>query len=226
MAVYKRGNTYWFNFTYQGKRYQQSTEVGDRKEADKIEKLAYTRLVEESGALMIGREPVPTIGQLLDALQKEFERRGIFNAKNKSNFKAARSAFSESKKASDLTTDDIERYIDKRQKEGIAPATINRAVGLISQAFKKAIADEKIDRAPKFPHLSEAGNARKGFFEADEFARLLEHLPEDLKDFCRFAYITGGANRRLVRSHGPISRGMLYGYVVRTLRMENPARLF
>jgi len=39
--------------------------------------------------------------------------------------------------------------------------------------------------------LSEAGNARQGFFEADEFEGVLAHLPDYLVDACRFAYLTG-----------------------------------
>lgn len=40
-------------------------------------------------------------------------------------------------------------------------------------------------------HLSEKNNTRQGFFSEDEFRTLHSCLPDDLKDFCRFAYLTG-----------------------------------
>jgi integrase len=102
----------------------------------------------------------------------------------------ARAAFPATMKAASLTSADVDRYIEKKQREGLAPATINRMLGLVSLAYKKAIERGDIERAPKFRHLSEAGNERKGFFEADEFRRVHSHLPDDLRDFCLFAYLT------------------------------------
>jgi integrase len=32
---------------------------------------------------------------------------------------------------------------------------------------------------------------RQGFFEHDQFTQIIEHLPEHLRDYCRFAYLTG-----------------------------------
>jgi integrase len=45
--------------------------------------------------------------------------------------------------------------------------------------------------APKIRHLSEKGNARKGFFADAEFGRLYSHLPEGVRDFAFFGYLTG-----------------------------------
>ena len=39
--------------------------------------------------------------------------------------------------------------------------------------------------------MSEAGNARQGFFTEQELAAVIEHLPADLKDFTRFCAATG-----------------------------------
>jgi integrase len=40
-------------------------------------------------------------------------------------------------------------------------------------------------------HLSEKNNTRQGFFGDQEFRALHSYLPNDLKDFCHFAYLTG-----------------------------------
>lgn len=41
-------------------------------------------------------------------------------------------------------------------------------------------------------------NARKGFFEAEQFRAVLKHLPEDLRSLARAAYITGWRRGELV----------------------------
>lgn len=44
---------------------------------------------------------------------------------------------------------------------------------------------------PFIPRLSEVGNARQGFFETADFEALIANLPEYLRDFCRFGFLTG-----------------------------------
>ena len=47
-----------------------------------------------------------------------------------------------------------------------------------------------MQRIPHIRHLPER-NARQGFFEQDEFERVVEHLPDYLEDFARFACLSG-----------------------------------
>jgi integrase len=48
----------------------------------------------------------------------------------------------------------------------------------------------KVAQRPFIAMLRE-DNARKGFFEAEQFAAVLKHLPADLRPVCEVAYITG-----------------------------------
>jgi integrase len=73
----------------------------------------------------------------------------------------------------------------------VAPATVNRATQLLAQAYKLAIQRRHLSSSPVIRHLSERGNARRGFFLDAEFRALQEHLPEHLRDFTRFGYLTG-----------------------------------
>jgi integrase len=50
---------------------------------------------------------------------------------------------------------------------------------------------KQLNEAPFIPRLSEIGNERTGFFEPEDFQAVVEHLPDYLQDFARFAYITG-----------------------------------
>jgi len=191
--IFARGPIYWVAYSVGGKEYRESSGSGDRGEAEKL----LRQRMREKGADELGLRKFVApknhrlkIHDLLEALGRDYELRGKLTPKNKSNLRRAETAFGHVK-AVTLTSQQVDIWIAKRIAEGAAPATINRVTGLVSQACKLAIERSELASAPLFRHLSEAGNERRGFFEADEFSRLLERLPDDLKDYCRFAYITG-----------------------------------
>jgi integrase len=57
--------------------------------------------------------------------------------------------------------------------------------GCRNQSFGRA------SSGPLIRHLSEKGNARQGFFTDAEFHAVIKNLPEYLKDFAHFGYLTG-----------------------------------
>jgi integrase len=67
----------------------------------------------------------------------------------------------------------------------------NRFCQILGQCFKLAIERKYLSSAPLVKRLSEVGNERKGFFTEAEIRSVIDHLPEYLKDFVLFAYITG-----------------------------------
>jgi hypothetical protein len=94
--------------------------------------------------------------------------------------------------ASELSTDDIERYKLKKLKKGFAPSTINHSLTLLRRAFNLALrrTPPKVERVPWFPKLKEE-NVRQGFFEREDYERLRASLPEPLRPVLTFAYYTG-----------------------------------
>jgi integrase len=101
-------------------------------------------------------------------------------------------------RAVQVTGEVVDKFISElltgdAEKQGApkAPATVNRSTQLLAQAYQLAIRRSRLATAPPIRRLSEAGNARQGFFTETEFRKLLEHLPEHLKDFVLFAYLTG-----------------------------------
>jgi integrase len=86
----------------------------------------------------------------------------------------------------------LQRFIAKRQAEGAANATINNNLALLKRAYNLAAqaTPPLIGRVPHFPMLK-VDNVRKGFFEYDEYLRVREALPDDLKPLLVFAYYTG-----------------------------------
>lgn len=76
-------------------------------------------------------------------------------------------------RVTDITTEKIERFIEKRKEDGLANSSINRELAALKRMF----------------HLG--ARARKGFFDHREFLALREALPSYLKPVVSFAYHTG-----------------------------------
>jgi integrase len=91
-----------------------------------------------------------------------------------------------------ITTPNIQAYIEYRMNEGAANATINRELSALKRMLNIGAKQTppKVDRVPYIPMLKE-NNVRKGFFEHAEFVALRDALPSYLKGFVTFGYKTG-----------------------------------
>ena len=92
--------------------------------------------------------------------------------------------------AIDIDAGRVKAYKTARIEQGAANATINRELAALKHAFKIAVDDECLSRAPKIDMLAE-DNARKGFVENAEFNALRNELPERLRDPIAFLYLSG-----------------------------------
>jgi integrase len=85
----------------------------------------------------------------------------------------------------------VNAYKRERVKDQHAPASINRVLQFVRQAFRLAHKRDLLPRVPSIELFSEKGNARHGFCEEAEFRGIHGFLPAYLKDFALFAYCTG-----------------------------------
>ena len=131
-----------------------------------------------------------TIGDLVSALRGQFELDGKLSAQNKCELGRVDKDFGAAR-ATELTAEQIDRYIQGRLAEGAAPATVNRLTTFLGRAYRLAIKRGHLVAMPCITRASEAGNARTGFFSDPEFRKVLANLPEGLKDFCLFGFLTG-----------------------------------
>lgn len=132
-----------------------------------------------------------TVGELLDALERDYESRQIKGLRvAKAQTQHLREAFSRSRALS-LTTDAVRRYIEVRRSAGKSNATINRETEHLAAAFRLALRERRLAALPWIPRLSEKGNARQGFFEKDELEAILPHLPAPLDAATLFGYLYG-----------------------------------
>jgi len=90
----------------------------------------------------------------------------------------------------DITYKGVEAYMSRRRSEGAAPSTIRYELVLLGRMFSLAVKAGLLISRPLLPTIK-VENTRQGFFEDDELARVLEHLPEYARAPIHFAAITG-----------------------------------
>jgi len=189
-SIYKRGNTYWVQYYRNGKPYRESAK--SKKEVD-----AKRLLKKREGEISEGKIPGIYFDRIrFDELAGDFLT--DYRINQKKSLRRAKEAIGHLKgyfegfKVSQITTPHIQRYIETRQDEGAANATINRELSALKRMLNMGARQTppKVDRVPYIPMLKE-NNRRKGFFEHGDFLALRKKLPDYLKGFATFAYKTG-----------------------------------
>lgn len=187
--IFRRSGTsrWWIEYWINGREHRES---GGRTETE-ARNLLRRRLREIHRDEFVG--PVVerlTVSELLDHLLVHLETKGIKSALQiRSHLKPVRKAIGHLR-AGNLTTTDVEEYARDRLALGKARATLNRELQPLKQALALAVRQGRLSRIPFVPMLRE-DNAREGFFEGDEFKRLVAYLPSPIDDVASFAYLTG-----------------------------------
>jgi integrase len=188
--VYKKEGSckWWYSFTFHGRRYQKSSGVENRKEAEGIEAAFRTSLAK--GEVGVTDRPRFTIEQLLDRLEQRWQLERKATKQNLSLLKKTKEDWG-TKLADDLTASQLEQYAIRRQRQDYSNASTNRVLQCLRRAFNLAPREAKLTWPKEFDLLPE-DNRRTGFAAAEQMEKLLAALPNDgLRDYVRFAWCTG-----------------------------------
>jgi integrase len=93
-------------------------------------------------------------------------------------------------RASEIDADLIRKFIADQQAKGLANGSINRSISALRRMFNLAKDDGKLRDVPSFPMVKEA-RPRQGFFERQNYDKLLAELPDYLRLPFSIGYFSG-----------------------------------
>jgi len=167
---------------------RESSETTKEQEARRL-------LKQREGAAVEGRVIVPhvgrvTVAELAENLKADYKANGRKSADRLEFSLAHLLPFFGARRAVELTSADVTKYRVERLEARAAPATVNRELAALKRMFSLAVKGERLQRMPYIEMLTE-NNARRGFFEREQFESVRAHLPAYAQSPATFAYITG-----------------------------------
>ncbi len=170
-SVFQNGSAnWWIKFSDRGIPRRENSHSNDWRIA---EKLLQRRLAEVTTATYIPRENI-WLDDLFSDLLEEHRVNGRKSTSDvEARWRLHLSPFFTRRRAADVTTDHVRRYICHRQQEGAENATINRELAVIKRSFNLAreCTPPKVRIVPYIPMLKES-NIRRGFLESDQYIHL------------------------------------------------------
>ena len=174
-SIYQRPDSavYWLKYSRHGKPYRESSHTTDKRKAERMLKV---RLSEITTGTFIGPQAEKIkVSELAEDFLREYrinERKSIDDATARWNLHLK--PYFGHRKAIDVSSELISRYVDARQQEGAKNATINRELAALKRMFRlgQQSTPAKVLRMPHFAHLRE-NNIRKGFLEDSQYRKLV-----------------------------------------------------
>ena len=174
----KGSSVLWIQYYRNGKMHRESTGTTDKRKATRI-------LARRLGEIATGTFAGPKVERVrISELAEDFLRDYRINGKASIDDAEARwrlhlEPFFGETRASAVTSELLNRYVDHRQQEEAKNATINRELAALKRMFHLGhdATPPKLLYIPKFPKLTE-NNIRQGFLEDGQYEKLLESCPE------------------------------------------------
>ena len=199
----KTAATFWVGYSANGKSYKQNAETRSHTEAVKFlkRKLAEVQSGRPTGPVV----DKTTLGDLLAMVEDDYRANGRRTLRR---IQAAavhlRDFFGATTKARDISSDRITSYQATRLEQGAQAATVNYELATLRRAFRLGVRSGKVAVRPEFS-LLHLNNARKGFFEAEQFQAVLRHLPDHLRLLARECMRLAGGRANSCRGNGSTS---------------------
>lgn len=183
--TFRRGNKWWISLYIDGDEHRES--AGDTEE--EAEDLLDLRRSQADGEGYVPGRCL-RVRDLLDSYDDSLRQRRKKSLPTvKSHGKPIRKLIGDKLLVS-VTTDVIEWFQRRRLAAGKSSATVDRELEILRAAFRRALRHGIIKQEPFFP-MFKLDNRRTGFFEADEFRKVVKSLPEAVAEIAMFAYLSG-----------------------------------
>jgi integrase len=181
----KKAATWWVSYSVHGKR-----EPSDSTNRADVVRLLKQRIGEAQAGRPVGPQiERTTLDDLLAMVEADYKANGRSSLNRVQAANAhLREFYSGDRKARDITDDAVTAYAARRLEEDAKPSTVNYEMAMLRRGFR--LGKRRVSAVPEIKRL-QVDNARKGFFEPEQFRAVLRHLPQHLVRLAQVAYITG-----------------------------------
>lgn len=200
MAVYKRGDVYWYHFSFKQERIQESTKQSNKRVAQQMEAARKTQLAKGEFGLQ-DRKPVPTLEAFAPRFQRAIELQCAEKPRTVEFYNSKLAALLADNRMAKAPLDcideaAIEEYVQTRgrfkSRRGLAlsPASINRELATLRRLPRLAQEWKEIVRVPRVRLLRGEGKRESILSPAQENAYLAA-CPAPLADIALLLLDTG-----------------------------------
>ena len=199
--LFLRGRVWWVQYYVQGRAIRESTSETVKEAAKRFlqRKLVSAR----DGNIADGRLTYEAMRDYLYADYRTHNRKSMLKRADGTEYIGAVPALDEffaGYRASAITTEAMKEFIRKRQADSVGNGGINGSLVMLRRMFWLQVKERKFPRnlVPYFP-LLEKPKPRRDFLTPDQHAKILKHLPDDLRPLQTVAYDTGARKSELLR---------------------------
>jgi Site-specific recombinase XerD len=186
MSLEKRGNTYWIDFTVNGKRTRCSAGTGDRKQAQEFHDALKAKAWRE---IKLGEKPAHTWDDA--ALRWLREKAGKKDYEGDCQKVAFFTKHLTGRPLTEITSELVYDIVEKHKASAKGP-TRNRYYALVGAIMRRAVMKWKwLDASHLLFFEQHKETSREQYLEPEQLFRLLRELPEHLRDIAACAVSTG-----------------------------------
>ncbi len=174
-SLYRRGKTWWVQYSFRGRLYRESSRSQVRAVAVRLLRMRQAEMAR--GRLAAPDAEKVTFDDLVELIRADYiQKQNRTWDRVEHALKHLRPTF-ERMPAVAISYGDVSRYISARLDAGAARGTVHHEVAALGRMLKLAVLAGLLHVRVPLPVLK-LDNVRKGFFTDDEARRVLKHLPD------------------------------------------------